>query len=163
MKRIGWLALILATLVIPSDAADREFKMVLQAVEKQYGIHHTRLPFVGLIFKFYRPEGVRIASLAVFENLHGKAKVPATDLIEIVSRNLGSNWQPVVRTKSRHDNESSVVYVDTSGTEVGMFVADIERDEATIVKLTMPEGVFREWMEEPDGRKKCDLLNWGSN
>jgi hypothetical protein len=161
--RQRWLVPFLLLLAaIPSPAADREFKAVLKAVEKQYGIHHRRFPFLGVILRFYHPEGVRVAGLAVFENLNGRATVPVTDLMEIVSRNLGGNWQPIVRTRSRHDNESTVVYVDTSGADVRMFVADIERDEATIVKLSLPEATLRDWLDEPDGRKKHDLLNWGS-
>jgi hypothetical protein len=147
---------------MPSQAADREFKAVLKAVEKQYGIHHTWIPFVGFAFKFYHPDGVRIAGLAVFENLKGDRPVSVADLDEIVARNLNGNWQPIVRTKSLHDNESTVVYVDTSSPDVRMFIADIERYDATIIKMTVPESVLRDWLDEPE-KQKHDLINWGSN
>jgi hypothetical protein len=161
---LRWLAALIVILtVIPSLAADREFKAVLKAVEKQYGIHHTRIPFMGLGFKFYHPDGVHIGSLAVFENLKGDRKVSMADLDEIVAHSLGSNWQPVLHTKSRHENESTVVYVDSSRPEVRMFVADIERYEATIIKMSIPDVALRDWLDEPDGRKKHDLLDWGSH
>ena len=163
MKRIGLLVLLLAVLAMPSSAADREFKAVLKAVEKQYQIHHTRIPFLGLILKFYHPEGVHGLNVAIFENLEGKVKVSVADLDEIVANNLGSSWQPIVRTKSRRDNESTVVYVDTSSPDIRMFVATIEPGEATIVKMSVPEATLRDWLDDTDGRKKHDLLDWGSH
>jgi hypothetical protein len=160
--KLRWLAaFVLILAVIPSHAADREFKAVLKAVEKQYGIHHTWIPFVGFAFKFYHPEGAHIAGLAVFENLKGDRTVSVADLDEIVARNLNGNWQPIVHTKS-HDNESTVVYVDTSSPDVRMFIADIERYDATIIKMTVPESALRDWLDEPE-KQKHNLLNWGSN
>jgi hypothetical protein len=158
LRTLGVLALCLAA--ISSAAADHEFKSVLKAVEKQYGIHHRRMPFVSLILKFYHPEGIHELSFAVIENLDGKVTVSVADLDDIVSHNLGSNWQPMVRTKSRRDNESTVVYVDTSSSDVRMFVATIERDEATIVKLSVPETAMREWFDEPARARKNSLLGW---
>lgn len=159
LRTVALLPLMLLT-AIPSAGADREFKAVLKAVEQQYGIHHTRIPFLGLAFKFYHPEGVHIASLAVFENLHGRVKVSVADLDELIANNLGSNWQPIVRTKSRHDNESTVIYVDTSSPDIRMFVITIEREDATIIQMSLPETAMRDWLDEPNRAKKNTLLDW---
>jgi hypothetical protein len=151
MRRHGWLWAIACSTVLLSAAiawaGDSDFNRVVKAMETRYGIHHTRIPFVGLVLKFYHPDGIHALKLATFENLDGKVQASAADLDAMVTQNLGGNWRPLVRDISRRGEESTVIYADASSNRVKLLIVSIERDEATIVKMDATEEGLQKLMD----------------
>ena len=51
-------------------AGDPEFRAIVKSIEHTYGVHHMRIPFLGVAMLFARPSGVHGLKLAVFEGFH---------------------------------------------------------------------------------------------
>jgi len=128
-------------------AGDHEFHGVVHAIEQTYGVHHLRIPFLGVATFFARPEGVSGVKLAVFENLEMTAD--ASKVNGLVENALGSDWHPFVRVRSREDGDTTLIYTNPSGGKMRMMIVSLEPSEATVVEISLSESAIKAWLKEP--------------
>jgi hypothetical protein len=148
MKFCLRVVLLLICVSSPSFARDHEFHGVVTAIEHQYGVRHTHIPFLGFAMFFARPEGVSGFKLAIFENLHSSS-TRGDDLRPIVESSLGEGWHLFVSTHSREDGENTLIYTNLSDGNLQMLIVSIEPDEATVVEMKLSERAMKKWMDEP--------------
>ena len=133
-------------------AADHNFNGLVHGIEKQYGVHHTHIPMLGMVLFFAKPHGVHTLKIATFEDFHPQREVFGPEVQRMIEQNFGGEWKPLVRTWSRK-GESAFVYVNTTvntaSPKVEMLVVALDTDEATVVELKVDESAMDEWMDEP--------------
>jgi len=142
--------LILGIFLLTSAAfASDDFKTVVKAVESNYGLHRIHIPMMGVMLKFSPDHEARSMKLAIFEAApeHGDL----SNLQQVISSSLGSEWSPFVRVWSRRDQESVVIYAKPSGSGMRLMVTCLEPDESVIMSVDVSEKALRDWIDEPAG------------
>jgi hypothetical protein len=140
-----------------NDFRGHEFKGVVNAIESHYGVHHMRIPFLGLAVSLGgRAEGVSGMKLAVFEDFHSASAGMSSsragmtdDLRTVVEHSLGPNWQLFVRTRNQDDSDDTLIYVNLDDGKLQMMIVAIEPDEATVIQMNLTERALKKWIDEP--------------
>jgi hypothetical protein len=139
--------------------SDHEFRGVVHAIERNYGVHHMHIPLLGFALFFVRPEGVSGLKLAVFENFHAPTAVD--DVNRILENSLGPGWYPFVRVRSKGDGKTTLIYANPSG-KLRLMIVNVESSEATVVELKLSERAIKQWIDEPK-QKAEDQAGHGSH
>jgi len=150
MKRIFVLFLLMC---IPATtfAAD-PFKDIVRAMEHEYGVHHSGLPWFARAFMkpaLWR-SGVSGLKVANFENVSFSIGTPQLRIADCIERTIGPEWQNVVRVHSRHDNEITYIYMRPNGPRFTMLVVSVESHEATVVQMTLKLEELAKWVDDKD-------------
>lgn len=148
MKSLRIVILVLCTSSL-AFGGDPEFKAIVRSIEHTYGVHHLRIPFLGLAMFFARPSGVYKLKLAVFEDFHGAGD--SEEVSRVVEKSLGPEWHPFVRmrTKGKTDGELTLIYTCPSGNRLRMMIVNLEPSEAVVVKMELGEHAIERWLREP--------------
>ena len=146
MKTLRVFLLLTCATTIAS-AADHDFRNVVHAIEHTYGVHHMRIPFLGVAMFFARPEGVSGMHLAVFEGF--ESPQDSAEVRRTVENSLGDGWFPFVRVRSRDNGETTLIYANPSGGKMRMMIVNLEPSEATVVELNLSERAIKAWLKEP--------------
>jgi len=128
-------------------AADHDFRNVVRAIEHTYGVHHMRIPLLGVAMFLARPEGVSGMHLAVFEGF--ETPEDSAEVRRTVENSLGDGWYPFVRVHSRDGGETTLIYANPSAGKMRMMIVNLEPSEATIVELNLSERAIKAWLKEP--------------
>ena len=107
---------------------DRDFRGVVNAIEHTYGVHHLRIPLLGVAMFFARPEGISGLHLAVFEGFDMPADMD--EVRRVVENSMGEGWYPF-------------------GGKMRMMIVNLEPSEATVVELSLSERAIKTWLSEP--------------
>lgn len=150
MKRV---LILLALLCIPATTfAVDPFKEFVRAIEKEYGVHHTGIPWIAraIIKPVMWGSGVSGLKLAEFENVSFESEAAQVRLADFIEQTIGPEWQNVVRVRSRHDNEITYIYMRPTGAKFTLLVVNVEPSEATVVQLNIKPSQLEKWMEDKD-------------
>lgn len=130
-------------------AGDPEFHTIVKSIEHTYGVHHLRIPFLGVAMFFARPSGVHGLKLAVFEGFHSPDDTEAVR--RVVERSLGPEWHPFVRVLSRgkQNGETTLIYTNPTGNRMRMMIVNLEPSEAVVVKMDLSDDAIEKWLKEP--------------
>ena len=150
-RRILLFVALMSIFTLGATPARAGFDDIVRAVESRYRIHHTAIPFFGLVrFALWiaQPDGVSDVQLATFEH----ARIDdERGLAEIVSRNIGEGFRPLVRTRSSRNGEVTQIYAHPMGNDrVALLVFAHEHSETTIVRVVVSMDKFEEAMNKPD-------------
>ncbi len=140
-------ALLVASVTTSAFANHHDFNGLMHDIEKQYGVHHTRIPMLGMVMFFAKPKGVHTLKLATFEDFHPKHEVFGPDVQHMISEHFGPEWKPFVRTWSR-DGEASFVYANSTSDKVELLVVALDKDDATVVQLNVDPDQMDEWLDK---------------
>jgi len=148
MKSLRVLILILCASTLAA-ARDREFRGIVHSIESTYGVHHMRIPLLGVALFFVRPAGVGGLKLAVFEGF--KTPSDAVDVTRVIESSLGPGWHPFVRVRSKGETngETTLIYANPAGGRMRLMIVDLEPSEATVVELNLNDRAIKKWMKEP--------------
>ena len=150
MKSLRILILVVATANL-ACAGDAEFKGIVRAIESNYGVHHMRIPLLGVVLFLARPDGFGGMKLAVFEGFPAHADI--SELSRLVEGTLGPAWHPFVRVRSKNgtgNGESTVIYMNPAEGNTRMLVVNIEPSEASVVELKVNKKTMQEWFHDAD-------------
>jgi len=134
---------VLALILVAASAAcsaDHEFDRVISAVEKHYGVRRTHIPLMGVASFFVKvahPAGTSGLKIAIFEDLPSPTFDDQVDLDRFMDSISGGRLQPMVVTHSRRDGESTYILTGDVGKSTEMLIATFERNEATVVQVTV--------------------------
>ena len=143
-----FLLLICATTL--AAAGNPEFHGVVRAIETTYGVHHLRIPFLGVAMFFARPEGVSGVKLAVIEGFPSPAE--PSEISHLIERSLGPDWHPFVRVHSYDPGETTLIYANPGNGKMRMIIVSIESSEATVVECSIGDRAVKSWLKEPEER-----------
>ena len=149
MKSFHVLVLIVCVSTF-AVAGDHEFHGVVHSIEHTYGVHHMRIPLLGVALFFARPAGVHGFKLAVFEGFQSPNN--ADDLRRVVESSLGPGWYPFVRVHSKGNpqGETTLIYTNPSDSgKMRMMIVSVESSEATIVQVELSDRAIEKWLKEP--------------
>ena len=108
-KRLAALFALLITLPLHAD-----FASVARAIDSQHGVKRVWIPFLGVarfVVRVVAPEGIHDFQLATFE---GADDVDPRKLGEIIRRQAGPGFKPLVQVWSRKSNDWSFIYARPS-------------------------------------------------
>ena len=130
-------------------AGDPEFHTIVKSIEHTYGVHHLRIPFLGVAMFFVRPSGVHGLKLAVFEGFHATDDTEAVR--RVVERSLGPAWHPFVRvySKGKENGETTLIYTNPTANRMRMMIVNLEPSEAVVVKMDLSDDAVEKWLKEP--------------
>jgi len=138
---------------------DNQFHALVKTIERQYGVHHARIPFLGLATFCMRVGHVPGAAgfkLAVFENLP-KTDVAGNDSFQTsVQKIIGSAWHPLVRERSRNDGSVTMIYTNPDAEQLRLLIVSIEGSEATVVQAKLRKEQIWKWMSQPEDAVQHD-------
>ena len=142
--------------VLTAQASEREFRSIVRAISAEYNTTPRHIPFFGLVNVvtfFVKPAGAKHIDLAVFDNL-GDCSRAGGDLSIAIRHAVGPGWNPLLRTRSRHHGEEQLVYVYTrpEGKDWRFLLTTVERDNATVVDLTLDPKAAERWFADPRGQ-----------
>ena len=150
-RRLLLFVALMSVLTLGATPARAGFDDVVRAVESRYHVRHTGIPFFGLVrlaIWVAQPDGVSDVQLATFEHTRIDDE---RGLAEIVSRNIGEGFRPLVRTRSSRNGEVTQIYAHPMGNDrVALLVFAHERAETTIVRVVVSMDKFEEAMNKPD-------------
>lgn len=149
MKPLRVFLLLICSSTIAS-AGNPEFHGVVRALEGTYGVHHLRIPLLGLALFFARPEGVSGVKLAVIEGFQAPADL--SEISHLLERSLGPDWHPFVRVRSHDPGETTLIYANPGAKKMRMMIVSIESSEATIVECSIGDRAIKGWLKEPEER-----------
>jgi len=131
------MALTIPVAVLASTG-DRGFDSVVDAIQSQYHVHATRIPFMGLISLVAHNASHGAAGnlhVAEFENF--TSGVDGQELDRIVEQKLDAGWERVVRETSRRSGEQTLVFMRPEGERMGLFVVDKDGNELDVVQVSV--------------------------
>jgi hypothetical protein len=150
---ISRMILVAAFCCAAVEAADREFRDIVQAISQEFHIRPTHIPFLGLVnvVTFVaRPAGARHIDLAIFEGLDARRRA-GQDLPKAIRDAVGGSWKPFVQvwSKRKGAEETTFVFMHGEGRNTKLLVAAVERDQATVVELVLDAEALQRWIAEP--------------
>ncbi len=150
MKRALVLSLLLF-LPVASFAAD-PFKQIVKAIESEYGVRHTGIPWFARVVMKPAMFGSGVSGLKVAEFERGAFRGEASQerVATVVERTVGPEWQRMVRVRSRAGNETTYIYVRPSGQRFTMLIVSVESSEAAVVQMTLNPKQAKKWMDDTD-------------
>lgn len=125
-------------MTVLASAGDRGFDSVVDAIQSQYHVHATRIPFMGLISLVAHRASHGVAGnlhVAEFENF--TADVDGMELDRMVEQKLDAGWERVVRETSRSGHEQTLVFMRAEGNRMGLFVVDKDGNELDVVQVSV--------------------------
>jgi hypothetical protein len=150
-RRLLFLVAVVSVFTLGATPARAGFDEIVRAVESRYRIHRTTIPFFGLVrFALWvtQPGGVSDVQLATFEDAHFDDE---RGLADIINRNAGEAFQPLVRSRSNRNGEVTQIYAHPLGHDrVALLVFAHDRDDTTIVRVVVSMDKFQEAMNKPD-------------
>jgi hypothetical protein len=156
MRRLGWMttAMIVCLCCIGMAASaaggSNGFDGVVRAVNERYHVQGKGVPMmwaVSLVARGFTHGGVRGMRVVTYE--HFPEGVDRGEIEGIVRTQLGSEWTPMVR--SRSEGETSLVYVQPNGRWMRMVVVNVEGHELNAVRMEMDPEALARW-EKDQGR-----------
>ena len=148
-------ARLLAVFLAVSGAAfasDWEFDHIVRAIESQYGVRRTHIPFMGLAslaIQVAHPAGASGFKLAVFEDLKF-SREDQVDLDRFMNGIGGGTLQPLIRAHSRRDRESTYIFMGDAGKSTKVLIATFERNEATVVEVKVNMDTLLRMINQPE-------------
>jgi hypothetical protein len=131
------IALAVPVAVLASGGG-RGFNGVVDAIESQYHVRATRIPFMGLIsFVASRASHGAAGNLHVAEFENFTADVDGQELNRMVEQKLGDGWERVVRETSKAGHEQSLIFMRPEGARMGLFVVDKDSNEMDVVQVSV--------------------------
>lgn len=131
---------------------DDEFHALVKAIETQYGVHHVRIPFLGLAtfcMHVARVPGTAGLKIAVFEDLPESDVASKGAFQESVEKIVGSEWHPLVTARSRDDGSVTMIYTNPDRQELRLLIVSIEGTDATVVQTKVQKAQVWKWMSHP--------------
>jgi hypothetical protein len=113
------------------------FDAVVRGIESHYGVHATRIPFMGLISGIggiATHGGVRGLHVAEIEHLQGP--MDGQELNALVEERVGKGWQRMIRETSRNGDQS-LIYVKPEGDRVDMLIVDRDGSGLDVVQVSV--------------------------
>lgn len=148
---IALMALCLG-LAPAAPGADADFNALVRGIESHYGTKRLHIPLFGvakLFVRVARPEGVKQLDLAIFEEIH-YARPDEQEFDELVRKAVGERWRPMVRVRSRADNEWTYIYAQEAGGDVRMLIATFEPSEAVVIQYRVSTRTLLAMLDHPD-------------
>ena len=143
MIRRAALVVFLLT-AVPAHAG---FNEILGGLEGRLG-HAMWIPMFGLVRTVVRighPRGVHDLQLAVFER---KAHLDPEALDALMTASAGRGYMPLVRVRSKRENESSFIYAKTVGDQMELLVLTSDSEDTVLVRLVVDPKVVSHYLSE---------------
>ena len=132
---------------------DSEFDHVVKSIEAHYGTKRTHVPFMGLAnfaVKMAHPVGTSEFKLAVFEDLKTLGEADQRELDHFMNTLSSRDLRPLVRARSRRNDEATYIFVGDFGKSAKLLVATFQPSEATVVELKVDVNTLMRWINHPD-------------
>jgi len=150
MKRLITVVLLILACSAAATAADRDVDAVVNAIEQQYGMHHTNLPWIARAF--IKPAlwgtGAKL-NMKLFEGQPLPASTSLQSIEEVTRKALDPSWRPFIQANSTRDHEKTVIYAKGDGKHMFLMIVAADREDTTVVKLKLDTSETRRWMDEP--------------
>jgi hypothetical protein len=146
------LAALFVCLALPISTWASDVGRVVQAMESEIGLHHTRIPMLGMAMFVARvASGFQMpgVELALFEDARLSEHSPQ-ELESALARALGPEWSPFVKSVSHHGSEQNWIYVRQDRKRLQMFIATVETNELSLVEVKVSEREMRKWINHTD-------------
>ncbi|MGH9736077.1 MAG: hypothetical protein ACRD8A_15980 [Candidatus Acidiferrales bacterium] len=131
---------------------DDPFHALVKAIETQYGVHYTRIPFLGLAtfcMHVAKVPGAAGLKIAVFEDLPDTDVASNASFQESVEKIIGSDWHPLVRARSRDDGNVTMIYTNPDQQELRLLIVSVDGTEATVVQTKLKKAQVWKWVSHP--------------
>jgi hypothetical protein len=142
MRGYLWIPVCAMALTVPvavlAGGGERGFNGVVDAIEAQYHVRATRIPFMGLISLVAHKASHGAAAnlhVAEFDNFH--ADVDGQELDRMVEEKLDAGWERVVLETSKAGHEQTLVFMRPEGARMGLFVVDKDGNELDVVQVSV--------------------------
>ena len=132
-------------------AGDPEFDAITKYLKQQFNARRISIPFLGLanfFVKIVRPAGVKSFKVAIFENLNFASTAPNSELGLVLRNALSAQWQPLVRIRSRND-EQIHAYAREDGKDIKLMVVTIDRTDAVVARVKISPQRLAEFVSNP--------------
>jgi hypothetical protein len=129
---------LLVPVVVLAAGGGAGFNGVVSSIESRYGVHATRIPFLGLVsFISRRATHVGVSNLHVAEFEHFSAGVDPNELNQLVEEKLGSGWERIIRETTHKGDEQTLIFSRPEGNRMGLFVLDLDGKNLDIVQVSV--------------------------
>lgn len=141
MKPLWLIPVCFVSLLVPvavlAGGGQGGFEGVVDAIESQYHVRATRVPFLWLAnFAAHKAtHGVEGIHVAEFDNLD--AAVDGEALGRMVEQKLGPGWERTIRETSREGSTQTLIFVHPEGNRMGLFIVDLDGHELDVVQVSV--------------------------
>ena len=134
---IGLAAVMTPLILLAAGGGGGGFDSVVHGIESHYGVHATRIPFMGLmsgIAGIATHGGVRGLHVAEIEHLEGP--VDGAELNALVEKRVGKGWERMIRETGK-DGDQTLIYVKPDGNRMGLLIVDRDSHEINVVQVSV--------------------------
>ena len=132
-------------------AGDAEFDAITTHLKQHFNARRVSIPFLGLanfFVKIVRPAGVKSFKVAIFEDLNFTSGQPDAGLGLVMRNALSTEWQPLVRARSR-DGEQVYIYAREAGENIKLMVVTIDHTDAVVARVKVSPKRLSEFLNNP--------------
>jgi hypothetical protein len=145
-----FLAGVLLFAALPVVSWGSEFDWLVREFARESGVQPIHLPLFGLVrfaVAVVQPAGTSELNLAVFEH----ARLDPERFSEIADGATAHLWKPMVRVRSKN-GESTNIYAQTEGQRLRLFIATLDKDNATFVQVRVKPQELMRFVDEQKWR-----------
>lgn len=141
MRYLWMFPFLLVALLIPAvvlAGSGDGFDGVVGAIENQYHVRATRIPFMSLVSLISRRAthgGVSGLHVAEFDSF--SEPVNGEELERTVEQNLGAGWERVIRETSHRSGAQTLIFMRPEDARMGLFIVDLSGREMDVVELSV--------------------------
>ena len=156
MRRFLFIPVCFILLLVPvavlAGGSEGGFDGVVHALESKYGVHATRIPFLGLIsFVSRRATNGGVSNLHIAEFEYFSPAMDGEELTRMVETRLGAGWERVIRETGRRmestgsdgvrgtgdSNTQTLIFMRPEGARMGLFVLDEDGRNIDVVQVSV--------------------------
>ncbi len=154
MRALLALAFLTTAALPPAEAADKDFKAVVRAVESDLNIRHMRLPLIGFIARMAAStQGVHQLNFVVYDEVRYERPDPR-QFDQMMKSAVADRWTPFVTVRSKRDHEYTYIYIRPDGEHWKMMIASFEPGEAVLMHLKLDAAAMLKDFDEPTGARR---------
>lgn len=134
-----------------AHASDPEFDAITKHLTLHYNARRVHIPFLGLanfFVKIVRPAGVKSFKVAIFQNLNFAPGTAGSELGLVMRTALSTDWQPLVRVRSR-DGQEVYAYAKGEGENLKLMVVTIDHSDAVVARVKVSPQKLSEFLNNP--------------
>jgi hypothetical protein len=139
---VGLAAVMTPMIMLAAGGSGGGFDSVVHGIESHYGVHATRVPFMGLISGITgiaTHGGVRGIRVAEIEHLEGP--MDGKELNALVEERVGKGWQRMIRETSRNGDQT-LIYVKPDGERLALLIVDRDGGGLNVVQVSVNPAHF---------------------
>lgn len=134
-----------------AQAADRDFKAVVNRLQERYHTKAKTFGFLGFLMRCFSPSGVSGLQMALFQDPQGASALEG-DLGAYLRGVVEPGFRPFVQVRSNRTGHMAFIFAkEGKAGRMGLMIISTEPKQAVVMKMEIEPKIMAKWMDDPEG------------